>query len=244
MYKALFFTLLLAANYGYANSETKVKLMFTIGFTQMDERYNYVKSILNTAAKNFGRTVDLIPSISGREIFFALDAQADGISATVDQQYWHYKPDDIAQLKDPFMVARNIAIAKEGVKLPTTWQALNESGLVIVIVRHHYSAKAFLKDAAIIEVETVKQALEVFEANRADILVAFETGYEVTQHPMLASINVQPFTTLSYRTLYTFIRTTLGIEPDAFSNAIQKAMKDNPYPGQDDVRRLASNIAK
>lgn len=241
----LLFGLLFTSGIGWAEEKPNGAmpvLRFTIGYPETDSRFQYVQSILRSALNDLGLDLELVASPVGREIFYALDNSADGISATIDKSVWVIDPQDLIQLPDPFVSVRNIVIARQGTVVPTTWQALNQSDLTMVSVRHHYSAKALLPDATMIQVETIDQAIEILASGRCDALVAFEAGYELSQHPLLTGDALQPAVELSARHLYTFVNSPWANYADRLNVNIQKYLKLTPWPGQEQLRARVTRL--
>ena len=210
-------------------NDNKPELIFTIGFAHSDARVEYVNCILGTALDELGYRLRLVSTPSGREIFHAVDGRADGISATIGHELWPTEVNSLIRLPDPFVWVRVVLFAHQGLQAPQTWQAINNSDLSVVYVRHHYSAKEKLTNIRAIDVDSVIQAIRLFNAKRADLLISFEAGDEISNHPELQQTALEPRVTLGERILYTYVaKQHQALVPD-LNRAIQKQLLLHPW---------------
>ena len=203
-------------------------LRFTIGYPDTDPRFAYVESIFKPALAEHNIGFELVGLPAGREFLFATDDSIDGVSATLALRYWPITTNKFIALKDPFITVRSVAIAHKNVDKPTTWEALNQSELTVVYVRHHYSAKVHLTRASAIEVSTIERAIKLFLAGRADVILGFEAADEISTLPALVKDNIHSAVLLSERPLYTFIRKELAPYAEKLNTSIQKQRRLNP----------------
>lgn len=196
-------------------------ISFTLGFNEDDSRFVYVQCILNRALRNMGYRSELLAAPVGREIYDVAEGRADAVAATTVPELWPIKVDNLVRLEDPFVRVTNVVFTREGVPTPSSWQALAQSNLRIVMARHHRSAQAYLANANTLDVEGVDQAIAVFLAGRADALVTFEANEEIRRRLDLQQAGLNPVQELSHSQLYTFINEKYRDVLPAMNSAIQ-----------------------
>lgn len=196
-------------------------ITFTVGFNESDTRFLYVQCILNRALHRLGYRAELLAGPVGRELFDVVEGRADAIAATTAQKMWPIEVDNLIRLESSFVEVTNVVFTRKGVPTPSTWQELAESGLRIVMARHHTSAQAYLAKANTLDVEGVDQAVQVFLAGRADALVSFEANEEIQMRKELSTADINPAETLSVSPLYTFVNKRFEAIVPAMNEAIQ-----------------------